>query len=729
MGKLKVCHLCAGVGAPEMALKRLGIDFDNVGYSEIDKFAIKSYTAIHGEQPALGNLEEIQKLPECNLLFYGTPCLTGDTLVFTKNKGYIPITEVTEQDEVIGHDGKYHKVLALLEQGEKPTYKVVGMGIDEIRCTPNHQFYVRRMSRVWDNAKRTYCRQFSQPEWKDCKDLEPTYDYLGVPVNTINEIPDWEGVYYNNHEHALHNQLPLDSSDFWYFVGRFIGDGWVCKRKDRNNSPSKVVICCGKHEVEEFENKIKGFHYSKVEERTVFKYHISNKELGTFLLQFGHRAHNKKIPYFVYNLPVKLLNAFLSGYTDSDGYITLANTRIASVSRELIYGIALCVAKVHQYPSSIHKAFKSPKHIIEGREVNQRPIYSISFHPKKTQDHAFFEDGFIWYPVRKVIPTGNIETVYDLMVEDAHSFVANNCIVHNCQNFSIAGDKAGVIDDKGQKTRSGLLLDVERLLITAKEENNLPEILVMENVKNLVGTQFKPYFESWLQRLEEFGYNNYWQVLNSKNYGVPQSRDRVFVVSIRQDIDKKGYVFPEPIELKTRVKDILETNVPEHYYLSQHTIEKIAKSKFHSERDRIIKGDICQTLRARDFKDPVCVKEPKVNQIANYLEGEGNYWKNPNNGRIYSKEGLAPTINTMEGGNRQPKIVEGDESFENDFRVRKLTEGECWRLMGFSEEDINKVKAVGISRSQMYKQAGNSIVVDVLYYIFKNLPLDSIINL
>lgn len=546
MGKLKVCHLCAGVGAPEMALKRLGIDFDNVGYSEIDKFAIKSYTAIHGEQPALGNLEEIQKLPECNLLFYGTPCLTGDTLVFTKNKGYIPITEVTEQDEVIGHDGKYHKVLALLEQGEKSTYKVIGMGNDEIRCTPNHQFYVRRMSRVWDNAKRTYCRQFSQPEWKACKDLEPTYDYLGVPVNTINEIPDWEGVY---------------------------------------------------------------------------------------------------------------------------------------------------------------------------------------FHPKKAQDHAFFEDGFIWYPVRKVIPTGNIETVYDLMVEDAHSFVANNCIVHNCQNFSIAGDKAGVIDDKGQKTRSGLLLDVERLLITAKEENKLPEILVMENVKNLVGSQFKPYFESWLQRLEEFGYNNYWQVLNSKNYGVPQSRDRVFVVSIRQDIDKKGYVFPEPIELKTRVKDILETNVPEHYYLSQHTIEKIAKSKFHSERDRIIKGDICQTLRARDFKDPVCVKEPKVNQIANYLEGEGNYWKNPNNGRIYSKEGLAPTINTMEGGNRQPKIVEGDESFENEFRVRKLTERECWRLMGFSEEDINKVKAVGISRSQMYKQAGNSIVVDVLYYIFKNLPLDSIINL
>lgn len=338
-----------------------------------------------------------------------------------------------------------------------------------------------------------------------------------------------------------------------------------------------------------------------------------------------------------------------------------------------------------------------------------------------------------------------------------------------CQDFSVAGDKKGLIDENGNKTRSGLLLDVERLLDKAKADGKLPSMLLMENVKNLVGTKFKPDFDRWLDKLEELGYKNYWKVLNAKDFGVPQNRERVFVVSVRKDIaEQKGdFVFPEGFRLEKRLKDLLEDGVAEHYYLNQHTLEKIAKSKFHSERDRIVKGDVCQTLRARDYKDPVCVKEPmgaasrgryvtdedgtttteqqlelngsavsntittvakdalvvepKVEQIANYLEGEGNYWKNPNNGRIYSGEGLAPTLNCMEGGNRQPKVVEGDENFEEPFRVRKLTERECWRLMGFSDESVDKVKEAGISRSQMYKQAGNSIVVDVLYYIFRNL--------
>ena len=332
-----------------------------------------------------------------------------------------------------------------------------------------------------------------------------------------------------------------------------------------------------------------------------------------------------------------------------------------------------------------------------------------------------------------------------------------------CQDFSIGGQMKGLVDEEGNKTRSGLLLDVERLLDTAKANSKLPSYLIMENVKNLVGTKFKPDFDRWLDKLEELGYNNYWQVLNAKDYGIPQNRERVFVISIRKDIDEGEFEFPKPFKLQRRLKDLLENGVAEHYYLNQHTLDKIAKSKFHSERDRIVKGDVCQTLRARDYKDPVCVKEPingatrtryeedgtpyknlestgeplsntlttqpndalviepKVQQIANYLEGEGNYWKNPNNGRIYSGEGLAPTLNCMEGGNRQPKVVEGDENFEEQFRVRKLTEGECWRLMGFSDEAISKVKEAGISRSQMYKQAGNSIVVDVLYYIFRSL--------
>lgn len=327
-----------------------------------------------------------------------------------------------------------------------------------------------------------------------------------------------------------------------------------------------------------------------------------------------------------------------------------------------------------------------------------------------------------------------------------------------CQDFSIAGDMKGVTDENGNKTRSGLLLDVERLLNKSKEKGSLPKILLMENVKNLVGKKFKPDFDKWLDALEELGYNNYWKILNAKNYGIPQNRERVFVVSILKECDKEGYVFPEPFKLEIRLADILESNVPESYYLSDKAIEKIKNSNFHSEANRINNNDYCHTLRARDDKGPLCINElviaasrgrykengnteqnievnkegvsntlttatkdnyvlePKVMQVANYLEGEGGCWKNPNNGRICSEKGISPTLNCTSGGNR--------ESEKKDFRVRKLTEREYWRLMGFTDEQIDKVKAVGMSKSQMYKQAGNSIVVDVLYYIFKNMSLE-----
>ena len=346
-----------------------------------------------------------------------------------------------------------------------------------------------------------------------------------------------------------------------------------------------------------------------------------------------------------------------------------------------------------------------------------------------------------------------------------------------CTDISIGGDKKGLIDENGNKTRSGLLLDVERLLDVAKAKNTLPKILLMENVKNLVGKKFKPDFDRWLSKLEELGYENYWQILNAKDYGIPQNRERVFVVSFLKELHMDKYEFPAPFKLEKRLADVLETNVPESYYLSQQIIDKIKKSNFHSEADRVLKGDYSYALRARDFKDPLCIEEPfivasrgryvenpsanlvgepteqrleankegisntlttvqkdnyvvepKVMQVANYLEGEGNYWKNPNNGRIYSGEGLAPTLNCTGGGNREPKVITDIGVNDDGFRVRKLTEREYWRLMGFTDEQIDKVKAIGMSKSQMYKQAGNSIVVDVLYYIFKNMKLDLLIK-
>ena len=165
-------------------------------------------------------------------------------------------------------------------------------------------------------------------------------------------------------------------------------------------------------------------------------------------------------------------------------------------------------------------------------------------------------------------------------------------------------------------TRSGLLGQVQRLLGVAKENNTLPKYLLLENVKNLVGKKFKPQFDAWVKWLDSIGYNTYYQVLNAKNYGIPQNRERVFAVSIRKDVDTNGFTFPEPIPLTTRLKDILERNVDEKYYLPDDRIEKILNSSFTQEKKRIQITDIRDILLARDWKDPKCVPvvEPKIVQ-------------------------------------------------------------------------------------------------------------------
>lgn len=420
-----------------------------------------------------------------------------------------------------------------------------------------------------------------------------------------------------------------------------------------------------------------------------------------------------------------------------------------------------------------------------------------------------------------------------------------------CQDFSVAGRQKGLRDENGELTRSGLLLHVERLLVKAIKKDKQPKYLLLENVKNLVGKKFKPDFDSWLDRLNELGYNNYWHVLNAKDYGVPQNRERVFCVSIRQDCDNRGYGFPLPIPLQKRLKDLLETNVDEKYYLSDKIIEGFFKkmdrggngfsskinirnpegeastltARMHKmgmtdnyiqeplifggmQANQSVKTDgVCTCLtssmgtgggyvpmvtepvicasRGRNPENPSdgtvgapteqrleinesgysntltsvqkdnyvlepkvinplkdktpygwhfeqevydengvarAVKAggssgniPKVIQVGNIVETD-SFGGNPQCGKVYSADGCSPTLNTMQGGGREPKIV-------NNYRIRKLTPRECWRLMGFTDDEFDKAQQSGVSNTQLYKQAGNSIVVDVLSAIFENLFL------
>lgn len=334
-----------------------------------------------------------------------------------------------------------------------------------------------------------------------------------------------------------------------------------------------------------------------------------------------------------------------------------------------------------------------------------------------------------------------------------------------CQSISISGKQEGFIDKNGNKTRSGMYYEGIRILKYKK-----PAISIIENVKNLVSKKFKKEFEMILKDLDNAGYKSYWKVLNAKDFGVPQNRQRVFIVSIRKDLDNGQFKFPEGFDNGVRLKDILESEVDEKYYMSKEKVDKFLK---------VFKG-------LGDSKG----NKNEVKQLGNIKEEKGKGWKNPQTGRIYSVEGCSPTLNTCSGGGHEPKILCGiDKSlnktrqidyancltasenrgisnrqaegtavmeipdtsycldanyykgttpeqyiekhrrqiiFEKEgmdlenIKIRKLTPRECFRLMGFEDKDYEKVKGK-ISDSQLYKQCGNSIVVDVVYYIFVEL--------
>lgn len=349
-------------------------------------------------------------------------------------------------------------------------------------------------------------------------------------------------------------------------------------------------------------------------------------------------------------------------------------------------------------------------------------------------------------------PTTDIRDIHceDLGIVDKQNVTYLLTYSFPCQDLSKAGKQRGMT--KGSGTRSGLLWEVERILNECKDKDSLPQVLLMENVPDVIGSKNYEDFMKWYAALENMGYQSYYKVLNAKNYGIPQNRERCFMVSILGDYN---YTFPKRIPLRLKLKDMLEESVDKKYYISNSKIESLLTTNFNCSKFENVVQDkygISSTLCARDYKDPKCI-----------VVGTTNISKYESSNRIYNPEGISPTFNAMQGGNLQPKVAvkentkqgyalatEGDSiSLEqpnsktrrgrvgkqvaqtlttscnqgvlgNGTRIRKLTPKECWRLMGFKDSDFEKAEKVN-SNTQLYKQAGNSIVKQVLMAIFKQM--------
>ena len=244
-----------------------------------------------------------------------------------------------------------------------------------------------------------------------------------------------------------------------------------------------------------------------------------------------------------------------------------------------------------------------------------------------------------------------------------------------CTDISVAGKQKGFINEDGEKTRSGMYYEGIRILRKKK-----PALSIIENVKNLIGKRFKNEFEMVLSDLDDAGYNSYYKVLNAKNYGIPQNRERVFIVSIRKDLDNGKFKFPEPFDNGLRLKDLLEDDVDEKFYISNEKTQKFitnieekynknktAKFVCEERKDegiRTFKDEVCGALRTIDAcgdKRVVEIDSPKFIGNVNREDFGTGYA-----GGVWDDSHISPTLTTMQGGGRQPHVITGiDKSYNN----------------------------------------------------------------
>lgn len=588
---IRLVTLCSGYDSQALAMRRFcnnhrGVSFDLSAWSEFDPESKRPLN----EQPAviahnllfpqwadrnLGDMTAInwgewrkEHPEEIDILTYSTPCFVAGTLI-TTDRGLTAIEDISIIQHAHTHTGKWQEIITPMRRHYRgKMVSIRAMMMDKTVCTANHPFYVRKMTRVGHAWKRT----FLAPEWVHAEDLDKTC-YLGMPVNGNSTLPKWDGVSLHQwgHDRESNTLSPMfEKEEFWYVMGRYIGDGW---RRDDANHKAIIIACSSRNEsaLLRMLNAI-GFRYTKTAERTCTRYTIYGKELCEFVKRYGYRAHGKRIDAETLNLPDYLLRAFMNGYIDSDGCSTKEGFRITTVSRELAYGIVQAVAKAYHRPSRMTYSQRPKTSVIEGRLVHQRDTYSVTWKMYKgKQDKAFYEDGVIWYPIREITTYEGECEVYNMEVEEDHSYIANNAIVHNCQSISQAGKREGI--KKGSGTRSAVLWSTEDAIRALR-----PKFLLQENVRALCNKVNMPDFEEWQKVCNDCGYDNYWTIMNAKNYGIPQNRERVFMLSVRRDLNLPAYTFPRPFPLEGEVADVLEQDADESYYLNPTNVIKFLQA-------------------------------------------------------------------------------------------------------------------------------------------------------
>lgn len=493
---------------------------------------------------------------------------------------------------------------------------------------------------------------------------------------------------------------------------------------------------------------------------------------------------------YIINKPIRLIELF-GGYGSQHFALKYLNANVEhwklvewAVNSIQAYKDAHCYNDNTNYSESLNKQELIDYLYNKGISSNYNEPMTYDQIKRKNED-------WLRQVYNNIIATKNIVDITktkasDLEIVDTDKYEYIMTYSFPCQDLSLAGLGKGMARDSG--TRSGMLWEVERIL---DECENLPQILLMENVPEVKGTNNVKYFNEWQHKLESLGYKNYHQNLIATDYGIPQTRNRTFMVSI---LGEYSYTFPRPIPLKLKLKDMLESNVEEKYYLSDKFIKMITINKDtenYIEWERI-NGQLEHLSRAYKEDKSVCTLHTKSNEVkiletsgglmipettkkgyAIANDGDGVYINRPHQKRGVVQKGKIQTLKTspdtgvvvsdnlktqlcntlIEKGmvkendvikhSYTDQIMSGDKKFvemnnimptmttrpdclgvttkeQEQLRIRKLTPKECFRLMGVKDEDYERI-AKNQSDSSLYHLAGDSIVINVLMAIFKEM--------
>ena len=596
---------CTGIGACELAAMWMG--WRNAFSCEIDPFCHQVLKYYYPHIKHYGNIfgtDFSEWRGRVNVITAGFPCFVAGTPVLPK-RGFLPIDEVRIGDEVLTTDRSYHPVECTMRHTANEIIYLRAQGMyKELKCTPNHPFYARSKRRYYENG--TIKTVYGEAKYVKASELAKG-DKVGYPIHEGSDTSF--------------------TTAFWKLVGAWIADGWtdIGKRKGRKNCCNhKAIICCGKKHIARLNHIIQkaGFKYTLSEERTTFKCIICNKKLCEFLQDFGKYAHGKHLTPQCFMLDRSRKKALLDGWF-ADGYKKPNGAQcVTTVSERLALDMAQIARDVYLCPVSISRKMCNRVCVIEGREVNERPQYCVTI--SNCEKYGFYEDGFVWCNIKSIRREKESNEVFNLSVNEEHSYNVYGIAVHNCQPFSCAGSRKGAEDDRYLWPE--VLRGVDEIRPNWFIGENVAGITSMVlpgdeiKVESYTDLEGESYLETEMRQqfivdricndLESIGYSVQPIIIPACAVGAPHRRDRIWFIANCSNARPEGMQQGENGIYEFEVTaDTTSTRFQERFILDRREDEKETGTRVDDElkrygKERIVTNTDKELLEGRDAQRP-----------------------------------------------------------------------------------------------------------------------------